>query len=127
MDAQSNNLNWFEISVSDFERAKAFYENIFNIEMPQHEMMGMKMAFFPAEPKSGKASGGIAHSMMHKPSNTGTIVYLNANPVMDGVLEKIESAGGKVLMPKTAISPEIGYMAYFEDSEGNKIGLHSQE
>ena len=45
---------------------------------------------------------------------------------MDGVLDKIESAGGKVLMAKTAISPEIGHMAFFEDSEGNKIGLHSQ-
>jgi len=55
MDAQSNNLNWFEIAAADFERAKTFYEAIFNIEMPQHEMMGMKMAFFPAEPGSGKA------------------------------------------------------------------------
>jgi hypothetical protein len=86
----------------------------------------MKMAFFPAEPKSGKATGGIAHSIMHKPSSEGTMVYLNANPSMDGVLTKIESSGGKILMPKTQISPEIGHMAFFEDTEGNKVGLHSQ-
>jgi uncharacterized protein len=126
MDAQSNNLNWFEIAVADFSRAKTFYEAIFDIEMPEQEMMGMKMAFFPAEPKSGKATGGIAHSIMHKPSSEGTMVYLNANPSMDGVLTKIESSGGKILMPKTQISPEIGHMAFFEDTEGNKVGLHSQ-
>lgn len=126
MDAQSNNLNWFEIAVSDFARAKTFYETIFAIEMPQHEMMGMKTAFFPAEPGSGKASGGITQSMMHTPSKEGAMVYLNANPAMDSVLEKVEEAGGKVMMPKTAISPEIGFMAYIEDSEGNKVGIHSQ-
>jgi len=63
---------------------------------------------------------------MHKPSTEGTMVYLNANPAMDEVLGKVEAAGGKVMMPKTAISPEIGHMASFEDTEGNKVGLHSQ-
>ena len=42
-------------------------------------------------------------------------------------LEKIEAEGGKILMEKTSISPEIGYMAFFEDTEGNRIAIHSQQ
>lgn len=126
MDAQSNNLNWFEIPASDISRAKKFYETIFDIAMETQEMAGMQMAFFPWEMGSGKAAGGLAQSEMHVPSQEGTIVYLNANPAMDNVLDRIESAGGKVVMPKTQITEEIGYMAFFIDSEGNRMALHSQ-
>jgi len=126
MDPKANSLNWFEIPAADIKRAKNFYENVFNIKMEEQEMMGMKMAFFPAEPGSGKASGGLVQSALHKPSQDGSLVYLNANPKMDNVLAKIETAGGKVVMPKTKISDEIGNMAFFIDSEGNKVALHSQ-
>jgi uncharacterized protein len=57
----------------------------------------------------------------------GTTVYLNANPDMGSVLEKVEMEGGKILMPKTSISPEIGFMAFFADTEGNRVALHSQQ
>jgi len=126
MDTNSNSLNWFEIPATDIDRAKSFYETIFDIQMDTQEMMGMKMAMFPYEPTSGKAAGGIAQSEMHKPSGEGTVVYLNANPSMDKIVSRIDEAGGQIVMPKTQISPEIGYMAFFIDSEGNKIGLHSQ-
>lgn len=126
MDAKSNNLNWFEIPVSDLERAKAFYEKVFLIKMPRMEMAGMEMAFFPAEPGSGKASGGISKSDIHKPSMDGAIIYLNANPAMDDSLARVESAGGKIIMAKSKISDEIGYMAIFVDSEGNRVAMHSQ-
>lgn len=126
MEANANSLNWFEIPANDINRAKNFYEGIFNIKMDTNEMMGMKMAFFPADMASGKANGGLVQSEMHKPSMDGSIVYLNANPKMDGVLSKIEAAGGKVMMPKTKISDEIGHMAFFVDTEGNKVALHSQ-
>jgi len=75
---------------------------------------------------SGKANGGIVESQMHKPSVDGAIVYLNANPNIQSVIDRVEKAGGKVVMPKTQISPEIGYMAFFTDTEGNKVGLHAQ-
>lgn len=126
MDPKANSLNWFEIPATDINRAKSFYENIFGMNMESMEMMGMKMAMFPAEQGSGKASGGLCQSDMHTPSQQGAMIYLNANPAMDNVVNRIEAAGGKVLMPKTQISPEIGYMAFFTDSEGNKVGLHSQ-
>lgn len=126
MDAQSNSLNWFEIPATDINRAKTFYENIFGIEMPVNDMMGMTMAFFPQDQGNGKASGCLCKSDMHKPSMDGAVIYLNANPAMDNVLERIPAAGGSVLMPKTHIDENIGYMAFFTDTEGNKVALHSQ-
>lgn len=126
MDAQSNSLNWFEIPATDINRAKTFYETIFGIEMPVNDMMGMTMAFFPQDQGNGKASGCLCKSDMHKPSMDGAVIYLNANPAMDNVIERIPAAGGSVLMPKTHIDENIGYMAFFTDTEGNKVALHSQ-
>src|ERR1035438_597782 len=108
MDTKANSLNWFEIPAKDINRAKSFYENIFGIKMETMDMMGMKMAGFPGEPGSGKAYGALVQSPNHKPSMDGAVIYLNANPKMDAVLAKIESAGGKVLMAKTKISDEVG-------------------
>lgn len=126
MENNANALNWFEIPASDINRAKSFYENIFGISMTEpSDMMGMSMSFFPAT--DGKVSGGLVQSESHIPSQDGTVVYLNANPAgMENILDKIPSAGGQVVMPKTQIDPEIGYMAFFIDSEGNKVALHSQ-
>lgn len=126
MDASANVLNWFEISVSDIERAKKFYETIFSIQMEEMEMGGMKMAMFPYDPVGGKLSGGLAQSDMHKPSADGVKVYFNGNPNLDAVLSKVEAAGGKITMPKGKISDEIGYMAFFIVTEGNTVALHSQ-
>jgi predicted enzyme related to lactoylglutathione lyase len=125
MDNTTNALNWFEIPVTDMARAKAFYENLFGIEMPTMNMMGMDMAFFPGENGNGKVSGALVKSEWSIPSMTGTLVYLNANPAMDGVLEKIAAAGCTIVMPKTPIGPDFGYMAVFADTEGNRVALHS--
>ena len=126
METTTNSLNWFEIPVTDMQRAKHFYQVIFGMHMNETEMMGMQMAFFPYENGSGRASGALVKSDQHKPSKEGVLVYLNANPSMDSVLEKIEPMGGAIQMPKTQIAPEIGYMAFFTDTEGNRIALHSQ-
>jgi len=123
----TNALNWFEISVTDIARAKKFYEAIFSIEMQEQDMMGMKMAYFPADMMGGKVGGGLVESPYHKPSADGVKVYLNANPDMEVILAKIDAAGGQVMMPKTKISDEIGYMAGFVDTEGNHIALHSNK
>jgi uncharacterized protein len=127
MDANSNALNWFEISVTDIARAKKFYEEIFSVKMEEMEMMGMKMAMFPYDQMGGKVGGGLVESPYHKPSADGVKVYLNANPDMDVILARIGAAGGQVMMPKTKISDDIGYMAGFVDSEGNHVALHSNK
>ena len=125
MTANENALNWFEISVTDISRAKKFYEAIFGIKMEQQEMMGMQMAFFPAENMNGKVSGALVQGPMHKPGADGAKIYFNGNPDLSAALSKIEAAGGKVTMPKTKISDDIGYMAFFVDTEGNGVALHS--
>ena len=125
MDSSVNIINWFEVSVSDIARAKKFYEAIFSIKMGDiEEMMGMQMSFFPFE-MNGKISGGLVQSAMHKPSTEGVKIYFNGDPDLDVALSKIEAAGGTVTMPKTKISDDIGYMAFFIDTEGNGVALHS--
>ncbi|MNE23449.1 Glyoxalase-like domain protein [compost metagenome] len=128
ISAKTNALNWFEIPVTDSARAKKFYESILDISMDSQNMMGMEMTFFPfdMEDGSGKVSGALVKSDMHKPGMDGAVIYLNANPTIQTVVDKIESAGGKILMPKTKIDDNIGYMAFFVDTEGNRMALHAQ-
>ena len=127
MSAKTNALNWFEIPVTDTPRAKKFYETIFDIKMETNEMMGMEMTSFPIDMQSstGKVSGTLVKGPMHKPSMDGAVIYLNANPAIQTVIDRIEKAGGKILMPKTLISEQIGYMAFFTDTEGNRMALHA--
>jgi predicted enzyme related to lactoylglutathione lyase len=118
-------ISWFEIPVNDMARAKKFYESIFGIQMIDMDIgTGLLMSMFPAEDNT---IGGALnqHAEFYKPSQEGTMVYLNASPDLQEVLSKIEGAGGKVLVPKTQITPEYGYMAVFIDSEGNRVALHS--
>jgi len=126
MDKTSNTLNWFEIPVTDMQRAKHFYQVSFSIHLEDMNMPGMEMAMFPYEMGSGKLSGALVKSDISVPSAEGVLVYLNANPDMSDVLQRIESEHGRVIMGKTLISPEIGYMAVFIDTEGNRVALHSQ-
>jgi len=124
MSSSTNAINWFEIPATDLVRAKTFYESIFEITMQEMEMPGMKYAMFPFDPMGAKISGGIAQSSFHTPSATGSIIYLNANPDLQNVLDRIEKAGGKITMPKTSIGGN-GFMAFYTDSEGNGMALHS--
>ena len=127
ISANTNSLNWFEIPVTDTGRAKKFYETILDVQMETQEMMGMEMTFFPfdMESTSGKVSGSLVKGDMYKPSMDGAVVYLNANPAIQTVIDKIENAGGKIIMPKTQIGENIGYMAFFIDTEGNRVALHA--
>ena len=124
MSSNTNAINWFKFPATDLARAKKFYEQIFEIKMEDMEMPGMKYAMFPFDPVKGKISGGLAQSPMHTPGLTGSILYLNANPDLQHVLDRVEKAGGKVSMPKTSIG-QNGFMAFFTDTEGNKMALHS--
>lgn len=127
MSAETNALNWFEIAAKDINRAKKFYEAIFDIEMYDMEMMDMKMALFPNDGAKGVVGGALVQSAMHSPSAQGAIIYLNANPNLELVTHKIEKAGGKINLPKTLIGEGMGFMALFTDTEGNMVGLHSNE
>lgn len=125
MNATENAINWFEIPVADLERAKKFYEAIFEMEMGTMEVSDQKMYTFPYNPESDKISGAILEDANAISKMDGVTLYLNANPSIDKVIDKIEAAGGKVLLPKTQISPEIGYFCFFNDTEGNRLALHA--
>jgi len=117
-----NALNWFEIPVTDITRAKTFYNTIFGFELVAMEVTeGYPMAMFPVEKG---VSGAIIQGEGYAPGTEGSLVYLNGGDDLQNVLDRVEAAGGQVLMPKTGIG-ENGFMAYFLDSEGNKVGLHS--
>jgi len=118
-------VNWFEIPAADLNRAVKFYTQILGKEFQQMEMMGFKMAFFPME---GEGVGGaLVQGEGYKPTQEGIVVYLNGGEDLSIPLSKVEKAGGKILMPKTKITDEIGYMGFFFDSEGNKVAFHSQK
>ena len=125
MSEVTNALNFFEIPVIDVKRAAEFYETILDIKMFPMEMPGMSMVMFPPKGENGNVGGALAKSEMHAPSETGTIVYLNANPDLQAVLDRVVPAGGKIIKPKTLIAEEYGYLAFIGDSEGNIVGLHS--
>ena len=119
----ANSINWFEIPATDLQRAKKFYSAVMEIEMPEQEISGMKMAFFPYE--EGDVSGALVEGEMFKPSADGAVVYLNCGEDLSPYLSRVETAGGKVVMPRTLVTEEIGSIAMFIDSEGNRIALHS--
>jgi uncharacterized protein len=125
METTENAINWFEIAAIDFNRAKKFYESVFDINMKVSDFPMMKMASFIADDMTGKVSGAIVQSDMHKPSMDGPLIYLNGNPNLEIPLSKVVGSGGKVLLPKTFINENVGYMAIFADTEGNRLALHS--
>ena len=112
-----------EISVEDFDRAKKFYESILGIEITEMNIMDTQIGMFPME---GYLNWGcISKCDQHRPSKDGTLIYLNADSDIEGMLEKITSAGGEILTPKTKLSNEFGFIAVFVDTEGNRIALHA--
>lgn len=120
-------ISWFEIPATDLDRATRFYEAIFAIQLIPMDMPDIKMRMFPLDDMMTQVGGALVDSGgFHKPSaSDGPLIYLNGNPDLQTVLDRVEAAGGKIMMPKTEISPDYGFMALILDTEGNRIGLHS--
>lgn len=115
-------VTWFEIPAVDFNRCVAFYETILDVEMHKTEHGGKPHAFFP---HGGEAVGGaVVVEDYLKPGSEGPLVYLNGGENIQDVLDKIEPAGGKIIMPRTLIHETIGFMAQFYDTEGNRFALY---
>jgi len=130
MNADSNAVNWFEIPVADFSRAKKFYETLLDIEMEKGGPPEEEMAFFPRKKDtimglSGILSGALVKKKDFNPGTDGPLIYLNASPELSPVVDRITKAGGKILLNKTKIP--AGYIAICLDSEGNRIGLHAPQ
>jgi len=121
-----NAISWFEIPATDLNRAQQFYETIFGTSLTALDLPNIKMRMFPLENMMDVGGAIVDSGGFHKPSATdGPLIYLNANPDLQIVLDKVEAAGGKIMVPKTMISPEYGFMAVIIDTEGNRIAFHS--
>lgn len=128
MNIAHNVVGWFEIPVTVMERAIRFYETVFGFKLDRHQMGSADMAWFPSM-DTGMGSPGalIFQPEFYKPSDQGTLVYFTAfSGDLSNELEKVEKAGGTVQIPKTEISPDIGFMALFIDTEGNRVAMHSR-
>ncbi|MEM7087193.1 MAG: VOC family protein [Bacteroidota bacterium] len=123
---KANTVAWFEIPVSDMTRAKTFYNKVFDIEIQVTDFGGILMGWFPDAGQVPGAPGCLVQHETYVPSHEGTLVYFFSEDLQTE-LDRIEEAGGKILQPKTQISPEHGYMGVFEDSEGNRVALHSSK
>ena len=122
---EHNMVGWFEIPVNNMERAKAFYEAVFQVEISIHDFGGMLMGWFPDRGEVPGAQGTLIKQDTYVPSREGTLVYFISADVQNE-LDRVKVAGGEIYQQKTQISPEHGYMGVFIDSEGNRVALHSR-
>jgi uncharacterized protein len=120
---KQNALNWFEIYTRDLAKASAFYGKILNQPLTPAGMEGCKMAMFPGDPEKG-VGGALTQMEGYEPGAGGTIIYLNVEGDLDGVLSRIPAAGGTVVKERLDIAPH-GFIGILKDPEGNIVGLHS--
>jgi predicted enzyme related to lactoylglutathione lyase len=120
----SHPVHWFEIFVSDIERAVRFYQTVLNIELRRENEDGRPMALFASAVEQG-VGGALVRQPGREPTSQGVLVYLDADGKLDACLGRVERAGGAVVQPKTDIGPP-GFIALIRDSEGNVVGLHSE-
>jgi predicted enzyme related to lactoylglutathione lyase len=129
MEITHNVVGWFEIPVSDMERAVAFYETVLDIKLSLQDMGWGEMAMFPMiEGGMGTPGALIRFEETYTPSEDGILIYFTAfSGDLDNELARVEEAGGSVLQPKRLISEEVGYLGTFRDTEGNRVALHSRK
>jgi uncharacterized protein len=118
-------VNWFEIPVTDFDRALSFYQNMLGISMQTTSNNGYKMAFFPAI-STNDVSGALCFGEGYIPSGAGSLLYLSAGDDLQVALDKVSDLGGRIIVPKTMIDENNGHYAFIVDTEGNRIALHSK-
>lgn len=117
------NAVWFEIPTNDFERAITFYEAVFQVKL-RREKIGSDIAVFPGD--ASAVTGALVSQAGYAPAANGAVVYLSAGDDLSATLARAVASGGKVVAPKTALPPGMGHYAHFEDCEGNRVGLHSE-
>lgn len=122
------NLNpvcWFDVHVSNLEKAKAFYETVLDVKLTDLPIEWGKQATFPFEEGGSNTTGALVETEEVKANGNNTVIYFYSE---DCTTEeaKVEEAGGKLIRPKTSIG-EFGFISLFSDLDGNTIGLHSKK
>lgn len=116
---------YFEIPVTDMQRAQAFYAAVFGYDFVLERIHGNDMAFLPFAPAAKGITGALAKGEIYKPSHHGTLIYLRVADI-NATINLAMKHGGKELFPRTAAN-EYGFVAEIEDSEGNRIGLSEEK
>jgi len=117
----ADTIVWADIPVTDLDRAIKFCGEVLQAEIrAMPDMEGI--ALLPGE--QGDVSADLALTQNTKPGVDGTTVYLDSKGDPEGMLKRAEAAGGKVLMPVSDMGPTVGFIGFFLDSEGNRIGVH---
>lgn len=116
-----NVLNWFELPVVDMDRAARFYEQVLQGPVKRETIAGEPNGILPyAQPGVG---GALVLREGFAPG-AGALIYFNVNGDLDGATSRAEQAGAKVIVPPTPPFP-FGRIAVLVDTEGNRIGLHT--
>jgi predicted enzyme related to lactoylglutathione lyase len=119
-----NAITWFEIPVTDIDRAQAFYEAVLGRKLRREDFGGQTLAIFPYDnPATGGALQAGANASAR--AGSGIRIYLDCMPSIDAALARIEAAGGHIVAPKSALPPGMGFIAHLRDTEGNEVGLHA--
>ena len=117
----TNPVFHFEIAVTDLDRAVAFYQEVFGLELRRETVDGYEMAFFPRDDDRPGCSGALAQGVTYKPCHDGSLIYFDVEDIYL-TLSRAKQQNGQVLYEKTDLG-EVGYVAEIEDSEGNRVGL----
>lgn len=120
-----NLISIVEIPATDFSRAVQFYQSILGVVIEEAYMDGTQMGVLPSDGETVNVV--LVKGNDYKPTSNGAVLYLNAGNDLQPMLEKVSQNGGQIVVPKTEISPEMGFFALFIDTEGNKLGLHSAQ
>lgn len=123
-DTMNNLVSIVEIPVVDFRGSVNFYEKVLSVKIDSMEMDGNTMGIIPSEENTVNLC--LVKGNDYKPTTDGSVIYLNAGNDLQPMLDRVKQHGGQVIVPKTQISPVIGYFALFIDPAGNKLGLHSK-
>lgn len=123
MALKLNPVVWFEIPTADLDRAKSFYEYVLEAATERQDMGNFKMVWLPSESGASGSSGALVHAESYVPSHAGSLVYLAVDDI-EATLKRVKEKGGQVLNEKQSIG-EYGFVGHFQDSEGNRIGLHA--
>lgn len=125
MSNKGNNVAvWFEIPSADFDRATSFYESLFGVALRSETIGPNRLGIFPYEQPA--LSGCVISGPAYRPANDGPVIYLNCAGRLDDLLSRVEALGGGIVTAKTALPPGMGFFAHIRDSEGNRVGLHSE-
>jgi predicted enzyme related to lactoylglutathione lyase len=120
-----NPVGWFEIYVTDIERARKFYEAVLDIELQKLDSPGRQMLQFRSDMKKYGAGGALVKMDGFGPGVGGTLVYFMSDDcAVEGA--RVKSAGGSIQREKESIG-EYGFMVLAMDTEGNMFGLHSMK